>query len=118
MLAAIVLAPLCEFGIAGRNERVAAHTGLGRGVCAQGLFDLTDLLVDNLVWLRFLVRRIHLRRLGPPDGGTLLHVRIVLPSRSSKAITITEGTHVGSSCYTSYLVHKGRPREEEREDLF
>jgi hypothetical protein len=34
MLAAIILAPFCEFGVAGGNERVAAHSGLGGGVCA------------------------------------------------------------------------------------
>jgi len=55
MLAAIILAPLCEFGVAGRNESVAAHSGLGGGVCSQGLFDLTHLFVDNLVWFRLLV---------------------------------------------------------------
>jgi len=106
MLAAIILAPLCEFGVAGGNEGVATHVGLGSCVCEQGLFDLTHLFVYNLVWFRLLVCRIHLRGLGPPDRGTLLHLRIVLPSRSSKAITITDGSHVDSSCYTSYLVHK------------
>jgi hypothetical protein len=115
MLAAIVLTPLCEFGIAGGNEGVATHAGFGGGVCAQGLFDLTHLLVDNLVWLRLLVRRIHLCGLGPPNGGTLPHVRMVLPSRNSKAIIITDSIHVGSLWLHVLPCAQRTARGEEKE---
>ena len=116
MLAAIVLTPFCEFGVARGNERVAAHSRLGSGMGAQGLLDLADLLVYDLVWLRLLVRGIHLCRLRPPDGGILLRLQMVPSSGKSKAITIADGAHVGSSCYTSYLVHKER-RGERRERM-
>lgn len=115
MLAAIVLTPLGEFRVAGGNEGVAAHARLGGGMCAQGLLDLTHLLVYDLVRLRLLVHGIHLRRLSPPDRGTLLHLPMVMPSRNCKAITIADGTHVGSSCYTSYLVHKRKKKENVAE---
>lgn len=114
MLAAIVLTPFCEFGVARGNERVAAHSRLGSGMGAQGLLDLADLLVYDLVWLRLLVRGIHLCRLRPPDGGILLRLQMVPSSGKSKAITIADGAHVGSSCYTSYLVHKDRRETRER----
>jgi len=117
MLAAIVLTPLREFGVARGNERVAAHMVLGGGLGAQGLLDLTHLFVCNLVRLRLLVRGIHLRGLGPPDGGTTLRLQVALLGKNPKAITITDGTHVGSSRYNFLPSAQRKAKVERREKV-